>query len=210
MNRNCNADGTSDIIVQTPSGKKLIRTKKIVVAMPPRISNFKGWDLDREEAAVFSTYSNEAYYTGLITNTGLPNNVTVNNIGKNTHFNLPVLPGAYGFSATAQSGLIDVKYASKFEENEITVKRNILSALQRLDIPGIKTTPSKVEFKAWNAHVPFFEHVSAEDIKKGFYKRANELQGHRGVWYTGAAWETHDSSLIWNFTETILPRILRG
>jgi hypothetical protein len=103
-----------------------------------------------------------------------------------------------------------VKYGSPFEQDDKTVQRNILQALGKLQLPSIKTTPSKVEWKAFNAHVPFFEHVTAEQIKGGFYKKAFALQGHRGVWYTGAAWETHDSSMIWNFTETILPGILHA
>ena len=210
VERNCNSDGTSNIVVQTPAGKKLIRAKKIVVAIPPRISNFNGWDLDSSERDVFSTYRNEAYYTGLLTNTGFPDSFSVANVGANTPYNLPVLPGMYGFSATAQPGLIDIKYASPFEQDDSVVKHNVLAALGNLKIPGLETTPSKVDFAAFSAHVPFFEHVTAEEIKGGFYRRANALQGHRGVWYTGAAWETHDSSMIWNFTETILPSILRG
>jgi hypothetical protein len=210
VDRGCNPDGSSNIIVQTPKGKKLIKAKKIVVAIPPRISNFDGWDLDDEEISVFRTYRNEAYYTGLITNTGFPDSFKVTNIGANTPYNLPALPGMYGFSPTAQPGLVDIKYASPFEQDDNTVQRNILEALGRLQIPNIKTTPSKVQWTAFNAHVPYFEHVTAEQIKGGFYKRANALQGHRGVWYTGAAWEAHESSMIWNFTETILPSIVHG
>jgi hypothetical protein len=211
VERCCNPDGTSIIVVQTPSGKKLIKVKKIVVAIPPRISNFKGWDLDQKERDVFETYRNEAYYTGLITNTGFPDSFAVDNIGANTPYNLPALPGLYGFSATAEPGLIDVKYASTFEQDDNTVKRNVLTALGKLQLPSVKTTPSKVEWAAYNAHVPFFEHVTAEQIQGGFYKRANALQGYRGVWYTGAAWEAQDSSMIWNFTETmVLPSIMHG
>ena len=210
VDRNCNPDGTSNIVVQTPTGKRLIKAKKIVVAIPPKISNFNGWDLDSAERDVFSTYQNEVYYTGLITNTGFPDSFTVTNVGANTPYNLPVLPGMYAFAATAQPGLIDIKYASPFYQDETAVKRNILAALGNLKIPGLKTTPSKVNFAAFSAHFPFFQHVTAEEIKGGFYRRANALQGHRGVWYTGAAWEINDSSLIWNFTESILPGILHS
>jgi hypothetical protein len=166
VERGCNPDGSSNIVVQTLSGKKLIKAKKIVVAIPPRISNFNGWDLDCEEREVFSTFRNEAYYTGLITNKGLPDNISiVKNIGANTPFNLPVLPGTYAFTKTVQPGLIDIKYTSVFEQDDRTVKQNILAALGNLEIPGVKTTPSKVEFAAFNAHVPFFEHVTAEQIE---------------------------------------------
>lgn len=205
-----NSEGTAEIIVQTPTGRKLIRTKKIIVAFPPISSNFEGWDLDNQERGVFSTYQFEAYYTGLATNTGLPPSTSVDNVGANTPFNLAALPGTYGLDVTAEPGLIDVKYASPFVQSTSTVKSNILSELGRFKIPGITTTPHKLEWKAFQAHVPFFEHVTADQIKGGFYKRANALQGHRGVWYTGAAWEAQDSSAIWAFTESLLPSIIKG
>lgn len=193
VDRSGGPHGTSKIVVQTPSGKKLIKAKKIVVAIAPRLNNFNGWDLDNKEKSVFSKFRNEAYYTALLTNTGLEG-AAVNNIGSNTPFNLAVLPGVYGFNPTAEPGLVDVKYASPFEQSDQTVKKNILDSLGRLNIPGVKTTPKKAKFVAYNPHVPFFEHVTADDIKGGFYKSANSLQGHSRTWYTGAAWESQDSS----------------
>ncbi|KAK9234114.1 hypothetical protein V1525DRAFT_82989 [Lipomyces kononenkoae] len=210
VQRNSNSNGISKIVVKTPSGSKLIKAKKIVVAFPPIPSNFEGWDLDDQERDVFNTYKFEAYYTGLVTNTGLPLSTDVDNVGANTPFNIPALPGMYGFDVTAQPGLIDVKYASPFVQSDSTVKSNIQSALGRLQIPGVTTTPGKLEWKAFQAHVPFFDHVTAEDIQGGFYTRANALQGHRRVWYTGAAWESQDSSAIWSFTESLLQNILQA
>lgn len=180
------------------------------MAIPPRISNFIGWDLDQQEAQVFSTYSNEAYYTGLITNTGLPDSFEAYNVGADTEWNVAPLPVLYRFSPTAVPGLIDVKYASTFEQSDEIVKATILAELGNLKVPGVTPTPSKVEWAAFSAHVPFFEKVTAEQIAGGFYKRATALQGHRGVWYTGAAWEAQDSSMIWNFTETLLPAIVHA
>ena len=210
VDRNYDGKGSAKIVAQTPTGKKLIKARKIVVAIPPRTSSFKGWDLDNQEKDVFGTYRNEAYYTCLLTNTGIPDSFAVNNIGANTSFNLPALPGIYGIRPTAQPGLIDVKYGSPFEQDDTTVKKNIVAALGRLNITGVTTTPEKATFAAFNAHVPFFEHVTSDQIKEGFYKRATGLQGYRGVWYTGAAWETHDSSQIWNFTEILLPEIVKA
>ena len=30
------------------------------------------------------------------------------------------------------------------------------------------------------------------------------LQGERGTWWTGAAWDTHESSLLWGFSEGVV------
>ena len=49
--------------------------------------------------------------------------------------------------------------------------------------------------------------VSASDIAAGFYTQLNALQGRNRTFYTGAAFQTNDSSLIWRFTQEILPQI---
>jgi hypothetical protein len=49
--------------------------------------------------------------------------------------------------------------------------------------------------------------VSAADIAGGFYRRLGALQGHRNTFWNGAAFDVHDSSSLWAFTETLLPAI---
>jgi hypothetical protein len=60
----------------------------------------------------------------------------------------------------------------------------------------------------FKAHVPFEMVVRPGDIANGFYRRLYGLQGRNGTFYTGAAFHTHDSSLLWRFTEELLPRIM--
>lgn len=208
--RNYDGKGTAALVIRTPTGAKLIKASKIVVAFPPRLSNFPGWDLDDTESDVFGTYTNEAYYNTLLNGTGIPDSVTVNNVGADTLFNLPIFPGVDSFNPTVESGLFNADYTSPYAMSEEHVKGNITAALARLNIPGVMTTPEMVEWVEFKSHTPFFEHVTGEQIQNGFYKKAMALQGHRGTWYTGAAWETHDSSMIWNFTETILGEIVSG
>ena len=46
------------------------------------------------------------------------------------------------------------------------------------------------------------------DITAGFYSRLNALKGHNRTFYTGAAFQTNDSSPIWRFTQELLLQIL--
>jgi hypothetical protein len=59
----------------------------------------------------------------------------------------------------------------------------------------------------YSSHTPFELTVPPEAIADGFYKKLYSLQGCRHTFYTGAAFHTHDSSLLWQFTETLLPNI---
>ena len=198
--------GYANILVQTPTGLKIIRAKKIVVTIPPKVDNLFGFDLDLTEIGLFSQFGNSAYYTGLLRNTGIPDNLSVNNIGQGTPYNLPVLPGVYSISPTGIPGLHSVKYGSPVQLSETQVKADILAAVKRLRTAGTipTTTP---EFAVFASHSPFELTVPTAAIRAGFYRKLNALQGRNRTFYTGAAFHTHDSSLLWQFTEALLPRI---
>jgi hypothetical protein len=90
------------------------------------------------------------------------------------------------------------------------VKKDILQKTSKLvkafEFPPVNGTP---EFVGFNNHSPYELTVSTDAISNGFYDKLNALQGKRNTWYTGATWQEHDSSLIWNWTEyTLLPRML--
>ncbi len=76
-------------MVKTPQGHKLVLAKKLLISIPPKLSNFKGFDLSTTERGLFSQFSDAGYYTGLLRNTGIPDDINVNNIGADTPYNLP-------------------------------------------------------------------------------------------------------------------------
>jgi hypothetical protein len=203
MDRDSGPD--SKIVVETPSGRRLIRAKKVVIAVPPKLNNLRGFDLDDTERDLFGQFNNSAYYTSLLRHTGIPDNIQFTNVGADTPENLPALPGIYSVSQTGVSGLISVQYGSPTELSNDEVKENIIADLLRLKNDNLATTAG--EFATFSSHTPFELTVSTDAIAGGFYKRLYGLQGHRNTFYTGAAWIAHDSSLIWGFTEALLPSI---
>jgi hypothetical protein len=91
------------------------------------------------------------------------------------------------------------------------VQADILATIVRLVETGNFTEAdiSAPEFVEFHNHQPFELTVSTEAIKGGFYRELNALQGERSTWWTGATWQAHDSSRIWNFTEVnILPKLM--
>ncbi|KAK9358011.1 hypothetical protein V1504DRAFT_442467 [Lipomyces starkeyi] len=175
--------------------KILIRAKKIVFTIPPKIYNLRSFDLDRTERTLFAQFGNSGYYTGLLRNTGISGNVTITNVGADTLYNLPALPGIYSLSQTGVPGLISVKYGSALGLPDDQVMADIISKVKLLH-PA--STP---EFAIFSSHTTF-------ELTAGFYRKLCALQGHKRTWYTGAAFHTHDSSLLWEFTEELLPRIV--
>jgi hypothetical protein len=200
------ASGYANILVQTPSGLKIIRARKLLVTIPPKLDNLFGFDLDATEISLFGQFRNSGYYTGLLRGTGIPDNYAVTNIGQDTAYHLPSLPGVYSISPSGIPGLHQVKYGSPYQLSETAVKADILAGVKRLRTAGTLPTTTP-EFAAFASHSPFELTVPTGAIKSGFYRKLYDLQGRNRTFYTGAAFHTHDSSLLWQFTEALLPRI---
>lgn len=193
--------------IQTPSGSKLIKAKKLLITIPPKLSNLEGFDLSKNETSLFGQFSNVAYYTTIVRHDGVPDNISVVNIGQDTPWNLPTLPGILSTYPSGDPGLHEVKYSSPYELSNDAVKASIVAEFNQLRIGGAVASATTPEFVVFDSHTPFEYSVPADAIKNGFYKKLYGLQGQRRTWYTGAAWDVHDSSLLWEFTETLLPAI---
>lgn len=143
-------------------------------------------------------------------NDGLSDDVIINNIGANTTYNLPVLPGLYNVGPTGVPGLHAIKYGapSPVTLSNQQVQRDILNAIARLNTGGADPGASgNAEFAVFSSHTPYGLTVSTEAIKDGFYSKLYALQGERKTYWSGAAFLTHCSSTLWAFTEALLPEL---
>ncbi|MCJ1486613.1 hypothetical protein MMC06_006791 [Schaereria dolodes] len=201
------APGQVKILVKTPSGTKLILAKKMILTIPPKLDNLVGFDLDANEVSLFAQFKNSAYYTGLLRDTAIPGNLSLANTGADTLYNVPVLPGVYAIRPTGVAGLHSVKYGSPVALSVWQVQQDILASVKRMEMTG--TLPnSPVSLVTYSSHTPFELTVSTDAIRAGFYTKLYALQGQRNTFYTGAAFHTHDSSLLWQFTQTLLTNVV--
>jgi hypothetical protein len=198
-------EGAVSVVVSTPHGQRLIRARKLVVAIPPKLHNLAGLDLDETERHLFGKFKNTSYWTALLNNTGIPDGLQILNQGSDTLYNLPVLPRSYLFQPTTLPGIFNAFFGSATRLSDAEVKQQIVDEVLRLRNDGLPTTTP--DFVAFERHSPFELRVDAEEIRDGFYKRLNGLQGHSKTWWTGATWQAHDSSQIWSFTEGLLRAI---
>ncbi|KAN0105839.1 flavin-containing superfamily amine oxidase [Hyaloscypha variabilis] len=202
--------GSVEVTVSTPSGTKLIRASQLLIAIQPKLESLGFLDLNVEEQYLFGQFNNSYYWDALVRNPGVPPGVCINNANPAAALALPEMPGMYVICATILPDIYSVYYTSPYALSEDYVKNDILTTTAKLvkafGFPPVNGTP---EFVGFNDHRPFELTVSTDDIAGGFYDRLNALQGERNTWYTGATWQAHDSSLIWNWTEyTLLPRLL--
>lgn len=198
------------VAVQTPQGKKLVMAKKLVAAIPPTLNTLSNFDVSDAEKTLFSQFFANGYYTGLLRNTGLPSGLSRLSLDTTQPFNIPQLPGIYTLSVVPSTNLTSVYYGSPSPLPDEQVQADIVSTIKRLrQRQGISDSSSEPEWAIFSAHTPFNLQVSPEAIQDRFYEKLYALQGQRNTFYNGAAWQSQDSSVIWNFTESdVLPRIL--
>ncbi|KAL5364386.1 hypothetical protein BJX96DRAFT_187736 [Aspergillus floccosus] len=201
-------DGWSYIEVQATASSRsqLIRTRKIIVAAPPKPDNLEGIDLADEERALFSQFSNTYFYTALVRMTGLPDDTCYMNRGAEDPFLRPHLPAMLLLRPNDVSDLRTVHYASPHPLSEAEIKQGIVQDIHRVIRLAQLDSVSEPEFVAVGNHSPYQLTVSAEAIADGFYDRLNALQGHRNTYYTGAAFDSHNTPQIWQFTEELLQK----
>ncbi|KIM79564.1 hypothetical protein PILCRDRAFT_74371 [Piloderma croceum F 1598] len=202
-----NNGGPVKLVVSTPSGHRVIQAKKIIFAIPPTLENLHNFDIDSEERHLFEQFSTTGYYTGLLRNSGVPANAgTITDRGLHTTFHVPKLPNIFSTYASAILGLQQVFYGSDTVLPIDQVKHSIITTMQQI-FPNATATVPPV-FAVFSSHSPFVFMVPSSAIKAGFYRKLSNLQGHRHMFYAGAAFQTQDSSLIWQFIEGLLPHVV--
>lgn len=190
------------LVVQTPTTKKLILASHVLFSAPIVLDNLIPFDLDSREHDLFSQIYYTAWYTALVTDTGLKPGYSYENAANNTPYNIPIQPYTFRIGASIVNTTFYTFYGATTELPEDEVKARIAENIQILS--GNSTTP---RFLAFASHTPFKQEVSAEAVAKGFYDQLNGLQGHRGMHYTGNAFDVSGSSSLFNFTRHLLPSI---
>ena len=183
------------------------------------IDNLKGFDLNETETPIFNKFQGHSWYVGLVNNSGIPDNVSLINYGiDNTeNFNIAVLPGVYEIFATVVPGLHYFLFGGNDSQPIFTqsqVKTSLQDTLARLQAKG--TVPSSLEggeainIIDFSSHTPYEVYVLSEQIAKGFYNKLFALQGQRNTYWTGAAFVTHSSAAIWNYTDQLVTKMWSG
>ncbi|BCR91316.1 uncharacterized protein ACHE_70159A [Aspergillus chevalieri] len=184
------------LVVMTPTGNKLIVAKHILVTIPLLLDNMQSFGLDSDESSLFQQFNYTAWYPGLIRNTGLSFSNRYLNVGANTLYNIPELPGIYTLIPTKEDGVFLYWYGAQNALTESEVKDSITSSIKALG--GVAP-----EFMVFGNHTPYELVVPVDAIKNGFYKDLNALQGYRNTWYTGGLF-VGASGPLWNFTNTLV------
>ncbi|RMJ22833.1 amine oxidase [Aspergillus sp. HF37] len=192
-------EGGIKLTVSTSTGLQTIQANKLLLTIPPKLNNLVPFNPDARKFTLFGD---------LVRNTGLPQTIRSSSVSPDAPYHIAQLPGVYSVVPTKIEGLFDIKYGSPYPLPEEYVRRQILTYVEHLQAQGFANA-SQSECVSYRRHTPFELTVLPGNIAAGFNNKLYDLQGYRNTWYTGAAFHTHNSAALWNFTESVvLPGLL--
>ncbi|USP75893.1 hypothetical protein yc1106_03167 [Curvularia clavata] len=201
------SESSVTVIVKTPSGRICYEADKIVMAAPPLIQNFAGWDLSSNEVQLFSKFQSKNTHIAITRNPEW-NNASITGVGPSSSLGIARLPGTINTSPTGFSDSSYFSYVCFIGEASVQYAQTLFkSQVQKLIANGVLPA-SKNEIVEWFNHDQYMNFVSNEDIKSGFYTKLNDLQGTSSTYYVGAIWAGQDSAYIWGACKRLLPKIL--
>lgn len=208
LRRTNGTSGCIEAIVNTPEGLKRIIASKVLMTAPPVAESLVGWDTTAAEEALFAKFKVQEYHAGVIRNTALPVNRTIQNVGIQTPYNIPELPALFNIVPTGLGDNTAVAYYTAREPVGLeTAQAGTLAAIDQLVAAGL-IADAETEIVEWYDHRNVRMYVDAEDIRDGFYSDLYALQGQLNTYWSGAAWVTQASSPIWDYTKTVVDTIL--
>lgn len=127
------ADGVS-IIVQTPTGIVLVESKRLIVAIQPLLDNLQGFDLSEEEKTLFGQFAGNEYFTGIIRNSGIPDDIQLTNYDPNQPYGVPLAPSLYSLVSSGVPNLHKVTYLSTTTTANGEIAGRILEGLAQVQL----------------------------------------------------------------------------
>ncbi|KAI8940626.1 hypothetical protein NX059_001898 [Plenodomus lindquistii] len=191
------------VVVQTPNGRKHIKAKKLLVTIPPTIDNLAGFDITPAETALFTQWKRVPYFVGVIRNTGLPDLTSFYNVDLSQATGFPEGKFVWRIETVGVPGYLTVKVVG--EPDSDAAQQLVKDAVSRIG-KNYGVTTSTTEFAAWGEHKNLQLNVDPAAIAAGFYADLYALQGQGSTFWTGNAWASDYSPLLWAFTEKrVLP-----
>ena len=200
--------GGVSAVVQDANGKQTrIEAKKLLVTIPPTLENLEPFDLDDRETGIFRQFLHNSYYAGIVNDTGLPARKNVANTDPHTLGGLPHTPFQWQLDYGGVPGYHTFKVIAESGFTEQDARDLLVSDIKRMGEAGTYDT-REPNFVAFESHTPITLRPSEDALRAGFYDDLYGLQGHRDTFYTGLAFCSDYSSLLWAYTDTVLEQLL--
>lgn len=211
-------DGVQIVVSGKDESTTEINAKRLLITIGPETMDQTVFDLDDEEVAIFSSTSGNRGYTGVVSHPSLPAQLvqhTAPGAMAANYLDFPPPPAmsSFDFLGNSSTGpiyrtVLIVPRDTEFEEAKDLVR----SSLQNLMDAGTIAAGDvgQLDFREFHDHGALYRQWTADQLRGGIVSWATALQGLRSTWYTGAFWMNNDCAMLWNTTDSILPRVVEG
>lgn len=206
-----------NLIVSGRQGTKIIKAKKLLIAVPPTRENLIPFDLNDEETTLFSKPTYGRYATAIVKSPSLKPGVELYNMPTSAVQDpyAPYIdnPHVLSFSSfgndtdlfsigTSGSGVPYLLFGQPVAQ---AVAQNHLNTMARA---GTIPSPAKLEVVEWSDHGPGGYGVTADEMRAGWMNKFYGLQGKRSTWFTGGSIAIDFSTQLWKMNDEVLKRMI--
>ncbi|RAL07020.1 FAD/NAD(P)-binding domain-containing protein [Aspergillus homomorphus CBS 101889] len=191
--------------------RTLIHAKQLLVTIPVTLDNLHPIvDLDAHETDLFSRWRYQTYYAALVNNTGLTDGVNLLNIDPDNALSVPREPLIWRIDAQRVPDYRTIKLVGNQSFTAQDAQQLMAETFAKLSARGTYPAARRPHIVAWGDHTPSTMSVSADEIRNGFYRSLYGLQGRHRTFYTGLAWASDYSTLLWRYTDTVIEQMRAG
>ncbi|RJE19555.1 hypothetical protein PHISCL_08110 [Aspergillus sclerotialis] len=175
-----------------------ITARQLLVAIEPTEENTAVLNLSQHEQTTLSKSSYTREYTGILNNTALEAGKSYFNIpsasAPDNHLVLPDFPHIVGDDTLDEASA------------KALVQKNFNAMIRSGHLAGSEIR--ELNWVDFSVHGPMHARVFVEDIQDGFFQQLYKMQGERSTWWTGGAFARNFQTTLWQFDESLIPRIL--
>jgi hypothetical protein len=195
--------------------KTLIYARQLLIAIEPTAMNTASLDLNTNEKTVLSKFTYTREYSGIVNNSAFVVPMSYANMAvgaaPNNYLILPDASFTNTISYMGGDHLFHVIIVGNNTLDENGAKALLQENFETLLKAGRLGEPyagQQINWVDFSVHGPMHARVSPEDVKAGFFQQLYALQGQRSTWWTGGAFACNFQTTLWEFDETLIPKIL--
>lgn len=193
----------------------LITARQLLIAIEPTTQNMAPFDLDDNEKTVLSKFIYTREYSGIVNNSAFAPPTSYSNMAAgaapDNYLVLPNAPFTNTISYLGGDNLFHVIIVGDDTLDEAGAKALMQQNFETLLKAGRLAESyngQQINWVSFSNHGPMHARVSVEDVEAGFFQDLNALQGQRSTWWTGGAFSCNFQTTLWEFDETLIPKIL--